>query len=348
MPKSWSEAAQTGYWAGVDVSKEVFDVAVAAPDWKGTLADLPARVFSRTPEGVDECIAWLDTLTEGAPEGAAVRCVMEATGRYSVELAAWMMEGRPGLAPAIEPPRQTAAFITSMGLRNVTDKLAARCLAVYGLERRPKPYEPPSPEELELREVCRYRDSLVCERTAVKNQAGETTTSAFVERNRQKRLRLLDADIERTETEMRHLVNQGALLNRDVALLGGIYGVGFLTAVVIRTELGDLRRFDKARQLSAFAGLSPSIHQSGTSVCKKTRMCKRGNPRVRQALYLSSMVAIQGHNDLQRTYAQLLNNGKTPMAALGAVMRKLLTVMRAVLISERPYQPDWKLSGKLT
>ncbi len=113
----------------------------------------------------------------------------------------------------------------------------------------------------------------------------------------------------------------------------------FINATTILAELGDLRRFTLARQLSAFAGMSPQHRQSGTSIRGRSRLCKKGNARVRQCLYLSAMAAIRGNNQLRDTYRRLLAQGKLRMVALGAIMRKLLTLMRAILISGKRYQP---------
>jgi hypothetical protein len=126
-----------------------------------------------------------------------------------------------------------------------------------------------------------------------------------------------------------------------------VLDVGFLTAAVIRVELGDLRRFDQARQLSAFAGLNPSIRESGTSVRGRSCLGKKGNARARQALYLSARVAIRGTNDFRPMYYRLIARGKSPMTALGAIMRKMLCVMRAILIAGIPYNPAWQRCGKL-
>ena len=75
-------------------------------------------------------------------------------------------------------------------------------------------------------------------------------------------------------------------------------------------------------------------------------MCKKGSPRVRHVLYFAALTAVRGNNDLQRTYQRLLDEGKPPMVAIGAVMRKLLVVMRILLITETAYDPDWKLNRK--
>jgi len=327
------------HWVGADVAKSTFDAALVRcnqhyPDTP--LREIPACTFERSSKGVQAFLSWLDA--QGL-EDTDVRVVMEATGNYSTELAVWMLSQRQTLRPAIANPRHTSAFIKSMGLRNKTDRLEARALGFYGVERRPLAYEAPSPEQAELRALSRYRDSLVRQRTALKNQMKETCGSTFVQKNQAKRLRLLTRDIERVEEQMKALVAQHEDLNRDIELLMSIYGVAFINATTVLAELGDLRRFTLARQLSAFAGMSPRHRQSGTSIHGRSRLCKQGNSRVRQCLYLSALAAIRGNNQLRDTYQRLLAQGKPRMVALGAIMRKLLTLMRAILISGKRYQP---------
>jgi len=337
--------SELNHWIGMDVAKQTFDAALVrdGQKWPATaLADVPVRTFARTRQGVHDFLQWLDTLVAADAHSTNVRIVMEATGRYSTELAMWLVELRPLLTPAIAPPRQTAAFIASLGLRNKTDKLEARALGFYGMERQPPAYQPMSADESELRELTRYRDFLVRERVAAANRTGETTTCQAVRKMQQKRMRLLEQDIARIEQQMRLKVNSCPELKRDITLLCTIYGVGFITAATVRAELGDLRRFYKARQLTAYAGLNPSLRQSGSSVNGRPHMSKKGNPHIRQSLYLAAMVIIRGQNDLQRTYLKLRQEGKAPMAALGAVMRKLLVLMRAILISGKPFEPMWK------
>ncbi len=321
------------------MSKSTFDAALVRCDqhYPDTpLRKIPAQTFERSVQGVHAFLSWLDA--QGV-DATNVRVVMEATGNYSTELAQWMLSQRPTLNPAIANPRHTSAFIKSMGVRNKTDRLEARALGFYGIERRPPAYQPPSPEMAELRALSRYRDGLVRERTALKNRIKETRESAFVRKNQAKRLRLLTGDIERVEEQMKTLVAQHEDLTRDIELLISIYGVAFINATTVLAELGDLRRFTLARQLSAFAGMSPRHHQSGSSIRGRSRLCKQGNSRVRQCLYLSALAAVRGNNQMRQTYQRLLDQGKPRMVAIGAIMRKLLTLMRAILISGKQYQP---------
>lgn len=333
------------HWIGIDTAKATFDAALvrAGQKYPATpLAAIPVKHFARTAAGVEAFVAWVDTLLNEHAQPADVRIVMEATGGYSVELAAWITALRPQWAPAIAPPRQTAPFIKSLGARNKTDKLEARALAFYGMERQPPAYQPLSKDEAILREQVRYRDFLVRHRVAEQNRADEMSHCPAAATMVRRRLAQIEKDIAKIELQIRKQLDKLSQAKDDVEQLCTIYGVGFVTAVTIRAELGDLRRFAKARQLTAYAGLNPSLRDSGTSVHGRPHMNKNGNPRVRQALYLSAMVAIRGNNNLRQTYLKLRQQGKSAMSAIGAVMRKLLVLMRAILISQKSFDPLWK------
>lgn len=335
------------YWVGIDVSKKTFDAALAGPEQRfpsTPLRTLPWKAFARTREGVVALLAWLD---EHAPK-TQTRVVMEATGKYSIELTIWLVAERAALQPSIENPKSAKAFIDSLNQRNRTDGLAARGLAFYGVERRPAPYEPLSKPRQELRELSRYRDILVARRTALKNRSHENTTSKIVTRMQIRQLGQLERDMEKVLQEMKRVVNDDEHFKRDFGLLISIDGVGPITALTVLAEIGDLRRFGRARQLTAYAGVSPRVVQSGSSVRRKTRMCKQGNKRIRQALYLSAMATLNTKNSncLSTMHQRLCQEGKDGKSALGAVMRKQLTVMRAIIISGKPYNPKYKECGK--
>lgn len=340
-----SREQEACWYIGLDVSKATFDAGLLAPGqhFPATpLSALPAAKFKRNEEGVQQLLKWLD---KHCPSDVPVRVVMEATGRYSEELAQILLAAPRPLDPAIVNPRQTSAFVKSMGLRNKTDKLEARALAFYGAERRPAAYEPMSADQAELRALCRYRDDLVRQRTAEKNRLSEQSETPFVRKMQERRLEQVDKDIARVEVHMRRLVMKTEWLHRDIDLLSSIYGVAFITASVVMSELGDLRRFTRARQLTAFAGLSPRHFTSGTSVQRKPRLCKAGSPAVHHVLYLAAITAIRGDNDLSDTYHELIDKGKPFKVAICAIMRKLLVTMRAMLISGESYRPRQHVRG---
>lgn len=312
-------------WIGIDVSKRTFDAAIGGG---------PARAFARTPEGVAQMLAWIDAQGTGPR-----RAVMEATGVYSHELAAWILEARPALAPAIVNPQLTCDFAKSLGLRNKTDRADAKALARFGTERNPRAHEPLEPAREHLRALSRERKHLTETLVAERLRAGEPRGPAVLGRLSARLIRNLERAIEEIDTAIDELVAAEPSLAHDLALLLTIPGVGRRTALTILAELGDLRRFRRARTLSAFAGVSPREHTSGTSVRRRTRLCKRGNRHARQALYMASLCAARGQGALAATYRHLVEAGKSKKAALGAVMRKLLVLMRATLIADRPFEP---------
>lgn len=116
-----------------------------------------------------------------------------------------------------------------------------------------------------------------------------------------------------------------------------IVGVGDYTASVVLTEIGSVTLFSSARQLAAFAGLTPQERLSGTSVQGKTRLCKIGKVRLRKALYFPALNLLRHCPEIQAMRDRLLAAGKTKMQVVGAVMHKLIRVIYGVLHSKQPF-----------
>jgi transposase len=349
MEKTVVATEKTGTaWVGMDVAKDTFDAGIwlaLEPDGERAMKKIPVKTFARTVEGVTEALDWIDGVVladAGAEENVpAVRAVMEATGSYSLELTLWMIALRPSLEPAIINPKTARSYAESLSVRNKSDRMDARVLARYGAERRPSPYEPPTPERAELRAVARYRVVVVCMRAAEESRAKEPNASALAQRMIHKHIAQFKKDEAALERQLRKIVETMPDVERDAQALDGIFGVGFLTAVTVLAELGDLRRFETGRQLTATSGLSPMNKDSG-KIHKRPRLCKIGNPHVRKALYMPAMAAVRGDNDFADLYNRLIAQGKKTKVAYAAVMRKILLVMRAILRSGQPYQKHYR------
>ena len=111
------------------------------------------------------------------------------------------------------------------------------------------------------------------------------------------------------------------------------------TTAIVLAEIGSIELFDSARQLAAFAGLTPREYKSGSSVNGQTRLCKIGNPRLRKALYFPALTSIRYCPEIQAFRQRLMQSGKNKMQVVGAVMHKLIRVIYGVLKSGRPYDP---------
>ena len=216
--------AATAVWIGIDVAKASVDAAVHLEH-----SAAPAATFSRTQKGVGQLLAWA---REHVPADAPLRALMEATGRYSLEVIAWLLAAEASLAPACVNPLQAKRFAQSLGTRNKTDRVDARVLARMGAERKPAAYQPPTPARAALRDLVRERRALVDERTALNNRIGEGTDSAIVRRERDRLLGNLKRAIQRMDKAIAEAVAADAQLRRDVARLCTIPGVGMVLSLI--------------------------------------------------------------------------------------------------------------------
>ena len=262
---------------------------------------------------------------------------MEATGRYSEDLCLAILEQRPSLEPAIVNPGQASSFQKGMGVHNKTDAVDARVLGIFGRERRPEPFVPRSAPLAKLRELHRLRKNLVNDRVSNELRLSEAKDKLAI-RYLKSIIRHLEKLIKKVEEDIKEILRENAALDSDVKLLMTIPGVGLLTAISVLAELGDLRRFKRSRQLASFAGLSPRIRESGTSVRGRAHITKAGNGAVRKNLYMAAMAGVRMESScLARFFGRLVASGKSRKAALVAVMRKQLILMRAILIADLPY-----------
>lgn len=130
-------------------------------------------------------------------------------------------------------------------------------------------------------------------------------------------------------------------LKKQSDLLQTIPGIGETTAWKILAEIPDLQLFRDARQLAAYAGVTPRHRQSGSSVRGKSRLSKMGSSRLRNALYFPAIVAKKCNPFLSHFFNNLLQKGKSKMTAIGACMRKLTHIIFGVLKHQKPFDPQF-------
>ena len=127
--------------------------------------------------------------------------------------------------------------------------------------------------------------------------------------------------------------------------LTSIPGVGTVLAATILSEIGDITRFSSADKLLAYAGLDPSVKQSGEFKSNQNRMSKRGSPYLRRAIWLASTVAVHRDPMFQIYYEKIISEGLHYMNVIGHVSRKMTAVIFAVLRDGQPYQPILQSAG---
>lgn len=146
---------------------------------------------------------------------------------------------------------------------------------------------------------------------------------------------------------MIYLEAQQKALDRDIAAclkaisncLTTISGIGNILAAALLGEIGDIRRFRNAKALVAYAGLDPSVIQSGEFTAKKAHLSKRGSTHLRRAVWLAASAATRNDPAFRELLKRKIAEGKPYHVALGAVANKLLHVIYAVLRDNKPYYP---------
>jgi transposase len=328
------------FWVGVDLAKNTFQASraplgVATAAWHG----LPQASFANTSQGRREFARWIADQSRQLGGGRCLGIAVEATGglsrRFEEDLAA-LKKNLP--RPSILNPAFVKAFGKSLGQRSKNDKLDAAVLAVFGSVHKPAPAAPLSPAQQRLRELDRLRQSLVEQQTAWLNSRGEAR-EALALKTIDQQLKLVGEQIERLEDEMDQIIKDDPDLKRQYDLLDSVPGIGPRVAVTILAELGDLSQY-RRDDLVGYVGLFAREHRSGSSVRRRGHLVKGGGARVRRCLGLAAMAVGRSKSDLKRFSLGLIEKGKTKLCALGAMMRKLLLIARAVIISGHPYDPS--------
>ncbi len=145
-------------------------------------------------------------------------------------------------------------------------------------------------------------------------------------------IELVEAQVEQIEETL------SALMAQLPQHLTSIPGIGLATGAAILAEIGDIQRFDSVEKLVAYAGIDPSVYQTGQFQATQAHMSKRGSPYLRQALWQAASMAIRFDPDLQAYYQARREQGKPHGVILGAICRKLLARIFVILKEQRPYQ----------
>jgi transposase len=312
---------------GVDISKLKFDACLVRDGGKPR-----HRVFPNTPAGFAQLSA---RLSRHHVERA--HACLEATGTYGEALATYLHEA--GHVVSVVNPAIIKAYAQSHLSRAKTDKADSTLIARFCAERHPPEWRPLPSEVRELQALARRLDSLREMRQMEANRL-EAAATAAVKESLTEHLTFLDEEIARTERLIRSHIDSHPGLRGQRDLLLSIPGIGATTAAKLLGEILDVKLYEGARQLAAFAGLAPRLHESGSSVRKRARLSKVGAPRLRKALYFPAIAAIKYNPYVKELSERLRARGKCPMQVIGAAMRKLVHLAYGVLKSGRPFDPE--------
>ena len=313
---------------GIDVAKQKIDVALICESKTLT------KQFANTPAGFKLLQAWLESL-----HIAQVHACLEATGNYGEAVAHFLHE--TGHLVSIVNPLRIKGYATAKLQRNKTDPADARLIADFCLTQKPGLWLPPAPQVAELQALTRrievLEEMLQMEKNRLDTAPAKTTPSIT------RMIHNFEQEIASLKASSKEHIEQNPALQEQHKLLQSIPGIGEKTARMLLSEI-EFSRYDSARQVAAFAGVTPKKKQSGTSL-KTTNLSKMGNGRIRKGLYFPAIVATQ-HNEIVKEFAaRLEKNGKTSMQVVCASMRKLLHIAFGVLKNKSPFNPNLAFSS---
>jgi transposase len=314
-------------YLGIDVAKAKLDVVVL-------INGKPlSQVFANTSVGFEALLVWL------AQFGAhKVHASLEATGSYSDAIARFLWQ--QGSTVSVLNPAVLVNYRKAKNLRRKNDRLAAQLLAQYGAERQPEAWTPVPDSVLLLRQWLAYRRALQKMREQASNRLEAGRMNAWIKQCTQGQVVVLEQRISEAEMRLMALVTQSAELQRPFDLLTSIPGIGWIVAVHLIAQIGDIRRFHSASALVSLAGLAVTEYSSGSSVNRPGHIDRHGHALLRGLLYWSAMAAIRTDPAMAAWAQRMRARGKPDMVIITAVMRKLLHIAFGVWKHDTPYDPS--------
>jgi len=262
---------------------------------------------------------------------------MEATGQYGEALAEYLYQ--QGWQVSVINPARIKAYANSKLRRNKTDKADAQLIAEYCLREQPSLWSPPPASFKGLQAQVRRLEDLQAMYQQESNRLKSGGTDPTVIADLKDHLLYLEEKIDQIKQAMQTHIAADPKLKQRQALLVSIPGIGPLTAAKLLGEIRDVCEFNSARQLAAYAGVTPRNTLSGTSVHKKSRLSKTGNANLRKILYMPAVCAKRFNPIIQSFCHRLLASGLKPMEVIGAAMHKLLHLIFGILKSGKPFDP---------
>jgi len=309
---------------GLDISHLVFDV---------TDSDGNYYQFKNNEFGFKKFTKLLNTESH---------CVMEATGYYHYQLAYHLLES--GIKVSVENPLAVKRFIQMKLSKIKTDKSDSKLICEYAEQVELKLWQGNSMTEIECLQIVRALSVYTKQSTMLKNKLhgeavlGNPSKAVISSLNRS--LKQVKKELETLESKLLTLVKQ---LHQDLLTrLKTIPGIGPKTAIMLVVLTGGFDRFSSASELCSYAGLTPVIRQSGSSVSGRPRISKIGNQKLRNLLFMCSFNACKYNKACRDLYERLVAKGKSKKLALIAVCNKLLkqafAIAKSGLIYDDTYQ----------
>jgi len=305
-------------YVGVDVAKSALDVAVTD--------SREARQFANDDEGISQAVRYIVGVKP-------VGIILEATGNLEMPLAAALQAGR--LPVAVINPRQVRDFARATGVLAKTDRIDARILALFGAQVKPEIRPLPDKKAREMGSLLTRRRQLVEMLTAEHNRLLQTGDD--IRPSIKIHIQWLEQALSDINDDLDRRIRLSPSWLEKVILLKSVPGVGKVVSSSLLIELPELGMLNR-RKIAALVGVAPLNRDSGTMRGRRTVW--GGRAKLRAVLYMAALVASRCNPIIAAFYQRLLGAGKMRKVALVACMRKLLTILNAMMRTMTVWQPE--------
>lgn len=307
---------------GIDISKDVFDVVK-----NGVKHDQ----FTNNMIGFKQFVKFLDTDSY---------CVMEATGVYHYALAMYLYQNE--ISVSVVNPLVIKRFM-QMHLRTIkTDKADAEQISLYGMQNELTPWIPEESYISKSKDLFELASLYIKQRTMLKNRLhsfDSKSTQRLIKIELNKSIRHLDKTIQKLETELEIIIK--TYHQKMYTNLKSIPGLGPKTVLYMILMTEGFKKFESAKQLCCYAGLSPTQRTSGSSIRGRSRISKQGNSKLRNLLFMCSFNACKSNKSCKTLYDRLVAKGKSKKLALIAVENKLIKQAFSIAKSGLTYDENF-------
>lgn len=297
-------------YIGIDVAKSSLEVAIHNQ----------AQPFSfpNHEKGIQKVVDQIKKLSPSL-------VVLEATGGFELMLVAALSLAK--LPLVVVNPRQVRDFARATGQLAKTDAIDAKVLAHFAAAVKPALRQLQDEDLVILKDLVARRQQLIEMLTAERNRLG-MARNRTVRENIQAHIEWLQKELDGTDISLRHQIEASPVWREKDNLLQTVPGVGDATSATLLANLPELGRLNR-RQIAALVGVAPYNRDSG--LLRGKRAVWGGRARVRAALYMAAMAGIRWNPVIKSFYDRLCAAGKAKKVALTACMRKLLTILNAMI-----------------
>lgn len=304
--------------AGIDVSKATLDVALSSAG--------EVMQFANDADGIEELVKKLRS-------AAVDLVVMEATGGYETAAATALVGA--GFRVAVVNPRQVRDFAKASGRLAKNDRIDAQVIVAFGQAIEPEIVRLPDEDARKLEALLVRRRQLVAMRVQEVNRLG--LMQGAMRKNIKAHIDWLEKQIDRLDVDLTAGLRSSPAWRAKDELLRSFKGIGPVSSSTLIIDLPELGQLDR-RAITALVGLAPFNRDSG--VMRGRRSIYGGRSQVRTVLYMAATTAIRSNPVIRAFYERLKSRGKPHKVAMVACMRKMLTILNAMVRQSTPWTPE--------